>query len=134
MELSLFNATMSRWRFLDVIKYLRFDVKSERKRQLETDKSCLASSIWNSFTENCQKSYNPNSNITVLSMNSNCCCLAKQDVNLYNIYMTNKPDNFGPKFWVAAEVESKYLHNGFPCLRKNSTRNGDVSAPTDLVM
>ena len=48
--------------------------------------------------------------------------------------MANKPDNSGPKFWVAAEVESKYLYNRFPCLGKNSTRSGDVSASTDVVM
>ena len=41
----LFNATMPRRRFLEIMKYLRFDLKSERKRQLETDKFCLASSI-----------------------------------------------------------------------------------------
>ena len=134
MKLPFFNATMSRRRFLDIMKYqyLRFDMKSKRKRQLETDKFCLASSLlWARFIENCQKSYNSNSNITELSINS--CCLAKQNINLYNIYMTNKPDNFGRKFWVAAEVESKYFYNGFPCLGKNSTRSGDVSAPTDVV-
>ena len=113
--------------------YLRFDMKSKRKRQMETDKSCLASSsLWAPFIKNCQKSYNPNSNTTALSINN--CCPAKQDVNVYNIYMANKPDNFGQKFWVAAEVESKYLYNGFPCLGKNSTGSGDVSAPTDVVM
>ena len=31
----LFNATMPRWRFLNIIKFLRFDVKTERRRNLE---------------------------------------------------------------------------------------------------
>ena len=64
----------------------------------------------------------------------NSCCLAKQDVNLYNIYMANKPNNFGLKLLVAAEVESKYLYDWFPCLGKDSTRSRDVSAPTSVVM
>ena len=35
---------------------------------------------------------------------------------------------------MAAEVDSKYLYNGFPCLGKNSTRSGDLSALTNVVM
>ena len=31
----LFNATMTRWRFLKIIKFFRFDLKSERRRNLE---------------------------------------------------------------------------------------------------
>ena len=48
--------------------------------------------------------------------------------------MANKPDKFGLKFWMAGEVESKYLYNGFPYLGKDSTRSEDVSVPTDVVM
>ena len=125
----LFNATMPRRRFLEIMKYLRFDLKSERKRQLETDKFCLASSIWDPFIENCQKSYNPNSNITIDEQLLPCKARCK-----FIQYMANKPDKFGLKFWMAAEVESKYLYNGFPYLGKDSTRSGDVSVPTDVVM
>ena len=31
----LFNATMPRWRFLKIIKFLRFDLKTERRKNLE---------------------------------------------------------------------------------------------------
>ena len=48
--------------------------------------------------------------------------------------MSNKPDKFSIKFWMAIDVESKYLYNGFPYLGKNLTRSGDASLPTDLVM
>ena len=43
----LYNATMSRSRFLEIMKCLRFDLKTERKRNLEEDKFCLASLLWN---------------------------------------------------------------------------------------
>ena len=49
-------------------------------------------------------------------------------------YMPNKPDKFGIKFWMAVDVESKYLYNGFPYLPKNLTRSGHASLPTDVVM
>ena len=50
----LFISTMPRNKFLEIIRYLRFDLKSERTN-LEHDKFCLASSIWIPFVENCQK-------------------------------------------------------------------------------
>ncbi|KAK7893479.1 hypothetical protein WMY93_022631 [Mugilogobius chulae] len=37
-------------------------------------------------------------------------------------YMANKPDKFGIKFWVVAEVTTKYFLNGFPYLGKNEAR------------
>ena len=40
-------------RFLEIIKYLRFDLKSEKRQNLLQDKFCLASSLWNPFIENC---------------------------------------------------------------------------------
>ena len=52
---SLFSKTMPRHRFLEIMKYLRFDLKSERRRNLEKNKFCLASFLWNPFIENCQK-------------------------------------------------------------------------------
>ena len=51
---TLFIKTMPRHRFLKIMKYLRLDLKSERRRNLEKDKFCLASSLWNPFIENCQ--------------------------------------------------------------------------------
>ena len=49
-------------------------------------------------------------------------------------YMPNKLDKFGIKFWMAVNVESKYLYNGFSYLGKDWTRSGDASLPTDVVM
>ncbi|KAL3062048.1 hypothetical protein OYC64_010047 [Pagothenia borchgrevinki] len=36
--------------------------------------------------------------------------------------MPNKPDKFGIKFWLAADVDSKYMLNGFPYLGKDASR------------
>ena len=48
--------------------------------------------------------------------------------------MANKPDKFGTKFWMANDVESKYLYNGFPYLEKDLIRTGDAILPMDVVM
>ena len=56
---------MPRHRFLEIMKYLRFNEKSKRRRNLQMDKFCLATSLWNPFIENCQTAFRPNANITV---------------------------------------------------------------------
>ena len=48
--------------------------------------------------------------------------------------MANKSDKFGLKFWLAVDVENKYLFNGFPYVGKDDTRSLDVSVPTDVVL
>ena len=43
--------------------------------------------------------------------------------------MPSKPDNFGQKYWLAVDKESKYMINGFPYVGKDELRsaNGRVS-------
>ena len=120
---------MPRWRFLRIIKFLRFDLKTERRRKLKEEKFCLAYLLWNRFLENFQKVYDLNVNITIdkqlLFYTSSCKFIQ---------YMPNKPDKFSIKFWMAVDVESKYLYNGFSYLGKDWTRSVDASLPTNVVM
>ena len=109
--------------------YLRFDLKNERKTTFEHDKFCLASSICIPFVENCQKAKIPNVFITVDEQLLPCKARCK-----FIQYMANKPDKFGLKFWIAADVESKYFYNGFPYLGKNKAISNDVSVSTDVVL
>ena len=39
-------------------------------------------------------------------------------------FMANKPDKFGIKFWIAVDLEPKYILNAIPCLGKDETRPG----------
>ena len=48
--------------------------------------------------------------------------------------MANKPDKFGLKFWMAVDVEKKYLFNGCHYLGKDESRLNDVSVPTSIVI
>ena len=56
---SMFNKTLSRCRFKEIMRFLRFDVKSERRQRVILDKFCLVSSLWKPFIENSQKAYVP---------------------------------------------------------------------------
>ena len=47
--------------------------------------------------------------------------------------MPNKPENFGIKFWMAFDAETKYLYNSFLYLGKDESRDYSVSLPTYVV-
>ena len=48
--------------------------------------------------------------------------------------MANKPDKFGLKFWMAVDVETKYLFNGVPYSGKDESRLDNVSVSTSVVI
>ncbi|CAK1600293.1 unnamed protein product [Parnassius mnemosyne] len=56
---------MPRDRFKEIIKYLRFDVRSERSTRIITDKFALISQVRNSFIDNCISCYKPGENVTI---------------------------------------------------------------------
>ena len=98
------------------MKYLRFDLKSERRLILLQEKFCLALSLLNSFIENCHRAYIADTSITIDEQLLPCkaCCKFIQ-------HMANKPDRFGWKFWMAVNIEIKFLFNGFPYLGKDES-------------
>jgi hypothetical protein len=113
----LFSETMSRQRFREILRFLRFDVKRRRSIRLKDDKFALFSFIWNRFISNCQEANIPEENITrdeqLFPTKSRC---------KFTQNMPNKPGKFGIKFWLMVEVSNKYLVNGFPYLGKDSDR------------
>ncbi|KAI4794052.1 hypothetical protein KUCAC02_032318, partial [Chaenocephalus aceratus] len=101
---AFFKATLSRNRFREIMRYLRFDKKETRR---------------------------PGSDITVdeqlFPTNSRCP---------FTQYMPNKPDTCGIKFWLAADVDSKYMLNGFPYLgtdASNTTARRERGAEAALL-
>jgi hypothetical protein len=124
-----FKETMSKNRFGEIMRYLRFDDKSTRSQRLQTDKFCLASAVWNPFISNSIKCYKPGANITVDEQ------LFPTKVRCRFIqFMGNKPDKFGIKFWVAVDVSSKYVVNAFPYLGRDDTRPPGDSLSESVVM
>lgn len=119
---AFFAQTMSRDKFIDILRFIRFDKKNERSKRLNTNKFALISKIWEKFIENSQACYKPDANITIdeqlFPTKARC---------QFTQYMPNKPDKFGIKFWLASDVRSKYLVNGFPYLGKDKTRGSNIS-------
>ncbi|KAL2735739.1 piggyBac transposable element-derived protein 4-like [Vespula squamosa] len=58
--LPFFCQTMGRNTFIEILKFLRFDEKTQRSKRLKTDKFALISHVWNR-----QNNYKLNMNLTV---------------------------------------------------------------------
>ena len=86
---SMFNKTLSRRRFKEIMRFLCFHVKSERRQRVILDKFCLTSSLWKPFIENSQKAYVPSPYITVDEQLLPCKAKCR-----FIQYMPNKPDKF----------------------------------------
>lgn len=116
--LDIFRKTMSRNRFKEIQRYLRFDDRVSRRQRLQNDKFTLFSEIWDMFITNCQNHYMPTEDLTVDEQlfPTKCRCRFTQ-------FMPQKPDKYGIKFWILSEVESKYLLNAIPYLGKDDGRS-----------
>ena len=87
-----FPDTMSRNRFHEIMRHLRFDLKRTCSRRLQTDKFALASEVWQTFIDNCFLCYRPGENLTADEQlfPSKARCRFTQ-------YMANNPYKFGIK-------------------------------------
>ncbi|XP_029949607.1 piggyBac transposable element-derived protein 4-like [Salarias fasciatus] len=120
---------MSRDRFKDIMRHLRFDDKSTRKERVQTDKFAAISSVWGSFVTNCVTSYNPGRHITIdeqlFPTKTRCPFLQ---------YSATKPDKCGIKFWVACDWKSKYVCNVLPYLGKDPSLPSGDRLSEDVVL
>ena len=117
LGLPIFKNTMSRDRFKEILRFIRFDDKRSRSERLKNDKFAHISVLWDRFIANAQNCYVPQENLTVDEQLMPCKTRCP-----YTQYVANKPDKFGIKFWLLNEVETKYVLNAFPYLGKNEAR------------
>nr|XP_012145741.1 PREDICTED: piggyBac transposable element-derived protein 4-like [Megachile rotundata] len=124
-----FRRTMSRDKFKQILRFIRFDKRTERSRCLQTNKFALVSEIWDKFIENSQACYQPGQNITVdeqlFPTKARCKFIQ---------YMPNKPNKFGIKFWLASDVSSKYILNGSVYLGKDEQRPSSMLLSEHVVL
>jgi hypothetical protein len=106
---------MPRDRFRLIKKYLRFDSKTSRSR--DVDKFTMIREIWDHFFEVSKVMYKPGKNLTIdeqLFPSKSRCSFIQ--------YMANKPDKFGIKFWLICCLESKYVLTAEPYLGKSDLK------------
>lgn len=124
-----FSQTMSRDRFREIMRYLRFDLRTERSQRLRTDKFALCSDLWDSFIVNCNSLYKPGPELTVDEQlfPSKARCPFTQ-------YMPNKLDKFGIKFWMLCDAKTKFMCNAMLYLGKSDERAPDVNLGEHVVL
>ncbi|GFV11364.1 piggyBac transposable element-derived protein 4 [Trichonephila clavipes] len=111
------------------MKFLRFDKKTIRSERLQTDKFCFISEVWKKFIENSIICSKPGPYITTDEQ------LFPSDVKCrFTQYMISKPDKFGFKPWLAADVDSKFVLNNFPYLCKDEERPVNLSLSRCVVL
>ena len=125
----LCKSDMSRNQFCEILRFLRFGVKSNRSQRLQTDKFALFSEVWTHFTDNCCALYKSGAFITVDEQlfPSKARCPFTQ-------YMASKPDKFGQKYWLAVDKESKHVINGFPYVGKDEIHSSTECVSDRAVM
>ena len=102
----IFRNTMTRTRFKQIMRFIRFDDKTSRTQRRQNDKFCLIREVWDRFVVNCRQSYHPTALLTVDEQlfATKCRCPFTQ-------YMPSKPGKFVIKFWVLADAEKPYVLN-----------------------
>ena len=106
---SIFRDTTARGCFLEIKKFIRFDYKDRRRQRLTEDKFVHILEQLESFVTNCLFNYIPDWSLTIDEQ-----FFPMKNRFPFIMYMPNKPDKFGMKFWMLAEVDSKYVYNILP--------------------
>ena len=111
---------MSRIDFTEIVRFIRFDKKRARSQRFQTN-FAMTSTIWDRFIENSQHCYKPSAYSTVDEQ-----LFPSKARYRFTQYMLNKPHKFGIKFWLACNVNCKYIINGFPYLGKDEKRKCSI--------
>uniref|UniRef100_A0A1A8U1F2 PiggyBac transposable element-derived protein domain-containing protein n=1 Tax=Nothobranchius furzeri TaxID=105023 RepID=A0A1A8U1F2_NOTFU len=124
-----FTSTMSRNRFRDIMRFLRFDQKHTRCTRLSNDKFALVRNVWDRLIQNSLASFKPGAEITIYEQlfptKSRCP---------FTQFMPKKTFKFGIKFWLAVDVDTKYIFNGYPYLGKDPSHPTTQRLGEDVVL
>jgi hypothetical protein len=108
---NIFAKTMSRKQYTDIKRFLRFDVKQTRSTRIEADPFTHIREVFDEFTSNCSSHYIPHYSVCIDEQLMPLKCRCR-----FIIYMPNKPDKFGMKFWLLVDNLTKYVFNILPYL------------------
>jgi len=107
--ITIFKATMGVQRFMEILRFIRFDDKDTRSNRRKTDKLAPIRSIWKMVNHNFGKYYMPGENIVVdeqlMPCRSRCSFIQ---------YMPSKPDKYGIKIWWLCDSKTSYPLGGIP--------------------
>lgn len=115
----IFGQTMSRKKYKDILRYIRFDDRLTRSRRKLDDKFAPIRELWQKVMDNAQKCFYPYDHVTIDEQLFPCrarCAFIQ--------YMPNKPSKFGIKFWLLCDSKTSYILQAYPYVGKEDNRAG----------
>ncbi len=107
----IFPKTMSRNRFYEITTHLRFDEKQTRSHRMKDDPFTHIRKVMDDVVANFKKNFVPGFSVCVDEQLMPLKCRCK-----FIVFMPNKPDKFGMKFWLLVDNDTKYVYNVLPYL------------------
>jgi len=105
--IGLFKATMSRNRFQDILRFIRFEyedtVMSEREKGYRISHILW---LWNMFVANVQTMFEPGENLTLDEMLS-----LFRGRTFLKVFIKSKPGKYGFKIVLLSDAEHRYICN-----------------------
>ncbi|XP_071054434.1 piggyBac transposable element-derived protein 4-like [Onthophagus taurus] len=102
----IYQACMSRNRYCDILRFLRFDDISTRTERISLDKLAPIRDVVDNFTKNCRDSYCPSAFGTIdeqlVSYRGRCP---------FKVYIPSKPGKYGIKIWTLCDATTVYCCN-----------------------
>ena len=102
----LFHTTMSLRRFKFFLQCIRFDDRTIRIERMKSDKLAHVRDIFDTFVNNCQKSYSISEYATVDKM-----LAAFRERCGFRQYIPSKPDKYGIKLFALVDAKSFFTSN-----------------------
>ncbi|XP_069178889.1 piggyBac transposable element-derived protein 4 isoform X2 [Procambarus clarkii] len=104
----IYQATMSRARFLQIKKCIRFDDMNTRMERKSGEQGWLAPihDVFERFVEACQVNYKASAYVTIDEL-----LLPFRGKCPFKVYMPQKTDKYGIKVWSMADATNAYLLN-----------------------
>ncbi|XP_031618126.1 piggyBac transposable element-derived protein 4-like [Contarinia nasturtii] len=126
----LFRATLSLTRFMELLRFLRFDDKDTRSERRKRDKLAPIRDLFELVVQNLGKMYTPAEQVTVdkqlVAFRGRCS---------FKQYLPSKPDKFGLKIFWLVDTKTLYPLNAIPYLgRERSGPARKINIAKDIVL
>lgn len=116
----VYRACMSRNRFTQLLRFIRFDDKATRTLRRQKDKLAPIRDLWDRVNTNLLKYYLPGSNLTIDEQ-----LVPFRGRVSFRQYLPSKPDKYGMKIWWICDSGTSYPLRGIPYLGKEGLNRAE---------
>jgi len=125
----IFNKIMSRQRFQDVLRVVRFDDAEYRRQHRSDDKLEPIRECFDLWVSTLRDGNVPGSTLTVdeelVTFRGRCP---------FKQYIPSKPGHYGIKFWILMDSKSSYVYNLETCIGKKPNAGREVNLGEKVVL